>query len=136
MRIKNGSSGKSGWKNYLCEKTMLSTEDVLRIFLPSFLFDYFELEKISEEDTGLHVYLGEKKSIAAHTGGLISHGFTDYSIIQDFPIKGNAVYLHLRRRKWLNQSTSEIISRKLDITYEGTRLTKDFVAFLKDTNRK
>jgi len=67
---------------------------------------------------------------------LISHGFTDYSIVQDFPVKGKAVYLHLRRRKWLNKDTGEILSRKFDVHCEGTRLTKEFVAFLKESNRK
>ncbi|MDL2323475.1 transposase family protein [Bacteroidales bacterium OttesenSCG-928-A17] len=115
---------------------MLSQEDVFRVFLPSWLFDYFELIKFSEEEDGFHFYLDEKKMMPASSDPLISHGFTDYSIVQDFPIKGKAVYLHLRRRKWLNQSTGEIISRRFDVAYEGTRLTKDFVAFLKATNRK
>ena len=59
-----------------------------------------------------------------------------YSIVQDFPIKGKAVYLHLRRRKWLYQDTGEIISQQFNIAYDGTRLTKEFVSFLKATNRK
>jgi hypothetical protein len=111
---------------------MLSTEEVLRFFLPSFLFDYFEVEKLSENADRLDVYLGEKKLMPDDS--LVSYGFTDYSVVQDFPIKGRAVYLHLRRRKWQNPSTGEIITRKFDIAYDGTRLTKGFVAFLKATN--
>jgi len=115
---------------------MLSSEDLLRLFLPSWLFDYFEIEKFTQDTDRIAVYLGEKKQVPCSSEPLISHGFTDYSVIQDFPIKGKAVYLHLRRRKWLNPSTGEIITRKFDIAHEGTRLTKDFVAFLKATNRK
>jgi transposase len=116
---------------------MQSQEDLLRIFLPSWLFDFFELEKFTQESYRIDVYLREKKTIPQdQSGHLISHGFTDYSIIQDFPIKGKAVYLHLRRRKWHDQASGKIISRQFEIAYEGTRLTKEFVAFLKATNRK
>ena len=116
---------------------MIDTESILRLFLPSWLFDYFELEKFFQDSFRIDVYLGEKKHQPESTSGsLISHGFTDYSIIQDFPIKGKAVYLHLRRRKWLNKDTGEITSKKFEIAYDGTRLTKEFVAFLKESNRK
>lgn len=116
---------------------MVNTEDILRLFLPSWLFDFFELERFTQESSRIDVYLGEKKVMpAANSAALISHGFTDYSIIQDFPIKGKAVYLHLRRRKWLNKDSGEILSQKFDVHYEGTRLTKEFVAFLKESNRK
>jgi hypothetical protein len=116
---------------------MLSSEDILRLFLPSWLFDYFELEKFSQDSSRIDVYLGEKKLIPeGKPGALIAYGFTDYSTVQDFPVKGKAVYLHLRRRKWLQKDTEEIISRQFDINYEGTRLTKEFVAFLKESNRK
>jgi len=116
---------------------MTTPEDLLRLFLPSWLFDYFELEKFNQDSFRIDVYLSEKKILPQDSSGpLISHGFTDYSIIQDFPIKGKAVYLHLRRRKWLNVETGEIESRKFEIAYEGTRLTKEFVAFLKASNRK
>lgn len=117
-------------------KKMLTNEDILRLFLPSWLFDYFELEKFSQDSSRIDVYLGEKKLIPPIPGTFISHGFTDYSVIQDFPIKGKAVYLHLRRRKWLNKDTGSVFSRSFDINYEGTRLTKEFVAFLKESNRK
>ncbi len=115
---------------------MLSQEDILRLFLPSWLFDYFEFEKFTQTTARIDVYLGEKKQIPVPSESLISYGFTEYSIVQDFPIKGKAVYLHLRRRKWQNESTGEIITRKFEVAYEGTRLTKDFVSFLKATNRK
>ena len=116
---------------------MLNSEDILRLFLPSWLFDYFELEKFTQSSFRIDVYLREKKlKPELSSGSLISHGFTDYSIVQYFPVKGKAVYLHLRRRKWLNKDTDEIVSKQFDINYEGTRLTKEFVAFLKESNRK
>ena len=116
---------------------MNDSESLLRLFLSTWLFDYFELENFTQDSSRIDVYLGEKKHLSESVPGcLISHGFTAYSIIQDFPIKGKAVYLHLRRRKWLNTDSGEITSRKFDIAYQGTRLTKEFVAFLKESNRK
>ena len=116
---------------------MTDSESILRLFLPSWLFDHFELEKFTQDSFRIDVYLGEKKNLTETVhDNLISHGFTDYSIIQDFPIKGKAVYMRLRRRKWLNKETKEITSKKFEIVYDGTRLTKEFVAFLKEPNRK
>ena len=31
---------------------------------------------------------------------MILHGFTDEKVIQDFPLRGKPVYLHVRRRRW------------------------------------
>ena len=36
---------------------MLSQEEILRAFLPSWLFDYFELEKLTSSEEKLDVYL-------------------------------------------------------------------------------
>ena len=84
----------------------------------------------------MDIYLDEKKVLPEELYNIsaISYGFTEEVTIQDFPIRGKGVYLHLRRRKWLNKVTNQIITRKIDLTYNGTDLTKDFVAFLKVTN--
>ncbi|WP_443983714.1 hypothetical protein [Bacteroides cellulosilyticus] len=33
------------------------------------------------------------------SGTVISHGFTDEKVIQDFPLRGKPVYFHVRRRR-------------------------------------
>jgi len=117
---------------------MISIEELLRTFLPAWLFDYFEVVQLEDRAESLHVHLDEKKIVPKEfsTRRLISHGFDDAVTVQDFPIKGKAVYLHLRRRRWLDVNTNEIISQKFEITHQGTRLTKEFVAFLKAANRE
>ena len=62
-------------------------------------------------------------------------GFTSAKKIQDYPIRGNAVYLHVRRRKWLDQDTNEVLAKTYSIAFEGTQLTKEFVSFLKEAYR-
>lgn len=119
---------------------MYTPEDLLRFFLPEIIFDYFELTRLEDhtDEQHLDVYLDERKILPAgyESVPLISYGFTDYSVLQDFPIKGKAVYLHLRRRKWLNKSSGEIFTRNWDFAFEGTRLTESFASFLKGTNRE
>ena len=66
---------------------MFSPEEVLRVFLPNWLFDYFELEKFDQSTDQIDVYLGEKKITPSFPStAIISYGFTDYSIVQDFSI--------------------------------------------------
>ena len=66
-----------------------------------------------------------------HNINAISYGFTERMIIRNFPIRGKRVYLHLRHRKWLNKVTDQIITRKIDLTYNETYLTKDFIVIFK-----
>ena len=59
------------------------------------------------------------------------HGFTDERIIQDFPIRGKAVYLHVRRRRWRDNEDGSVFTYDYELSGDGTRLTPEFVAFLK-----
>lgn len=66
-------------------------------------------------------------------GTVISHGFTDEKVIQDFPLRGRATYLHVRKRKWLDKSNGEIFSYDWDLSeFDSTRLNAEFVSFLKE----
>jgi hypothetical protein len=115
----------------------MELESILRIIFPLRLFDCFELDKMEEGTDQIPVYLSEKKVFPVEMKGSVqSYGFTPYSSVQDFPIKGKTVYLHILRRKWLDVNTREIIICKFEIAHDVTRLTKEFVAFLKETNRK
>jgi len=51
--------------------------------------------------------------------------------IQDFPLRGKACFLKVKRRRWLNEDTGEIVMRDWDIVAKGTRMTRDFAIFLK-----
>ena len=48
-------------------------------------------------------------------------------------MRGRPVYLHIRKNKWWDKKTNEIFSYNLELpNEEGTRLSAEFVAFLKD----
>jgi hypothetical protein len=106
---------------------------LIRLLLPSEIFDYFEITNLVVEDRSVAVFLDERDiKPTAYTGEkLTSKGFHPESIIQDFPIRNKAVFLHIRRRRWLVESTKEVVSRDWDSVAEGTRYTKSFADFLK-----
>ncbi len=116
-------------------------EEFAKLFLSIELVDNFDVVrgKVDTESERIDIWLEEKKIVpteyvSAHE--VVAYGFTPESVIQDFPVRGMAVYLHIRRRKWQIICTGKIFSQSFDFTYKGTRLTKELVAFLKDTNRE
>lgn len=64
-----------------------------------------------------------------------SKGFTEITI-QDFPIRGKAVYLKIKRRRWRHkQKHNEIIRNDFSFVAEGSGFTKELSDFLKGTGR-
>ena len=64
-----------------------------------------------------------------------SKGFTEITI-QDFPIRGKAVYLKIKRRRWRHKERpNEIIRNDFSFVAEGSGFTKELSDFLKDTGR-
>ena len=108
-------------------------QSLVKLLLPSELFDYFEITKLVIADRTVTVFLDERDTNPSEYSGqkLSSKGFHSESIIQDFPIRNKAVFLHLRRRRWLIESTGKVVSRDWDSVAEGTRYTKSFADFLK-----
>jgi hypothetical protein len=106
---------------------------LIQLILPQEIFNYFEIIKIDTLEKEVHVYLDElsQKPEGFENEKLLSKGFHPIATIQDFPIRDKAMYLHVRRRRWLIESSGEIISRDWDTVAKGTRLTKDFAIFLK-----
>ena len=76
--------------------------------------------------TRFDIYLDEKKVQLKEdktNPDIISYGFGEYRTIQDYPIRGRATYLHVRKRKWLDKSSNEIFSYDWDLSeFDGTRL--------------
>ena len=106
---------------------------LIKGLLPEEVFDYFEIVKVDIQDKIINVHLDElNQPPKEHSNEkLISKGFHEASIFQDFPIRDKAVYLHVRRRKWQIESSGQIISRQWDLSAKGSRYTKDFATFLK-----
>ncbi|WP_322790483.1 ISAon1 family transposase N-terminal region protein [Tenacibaculum tangerinum] len=66
---------------------------------------------------------------------VISHGFYKEIIVEDFPLRGKTVLLHIKQRRWLNKTTQKVIYRDWNLVAHGTRMTIEFAAFLKAINQ-
>ena len=105
---------------------------LLRAILPDVLIDNFDVANFEKTDSRFDIYLDEKKVMLREDKkkrSVISYGFGDYRVIQDFPIRGRSAYLHVRNRKWLDKATGEIFSYEWELSeFDETRLN----AFGKD----
>lgn len=106
---------------------------LLSLLMPEGLLDYFEIQEVDQVSNQLHIYLDEFNSIPAGFEGrkLESKGFMPSTEIADFPIRGQKVTLHIRRRRWTDLESKEIITRDWKLVSEGARMTKEFGLFLK-----
>ena len=114
------------------------TKTLLETIFPRVIVENFDIVSIQHypKEEEIHIHLDEKKIIPAEfsTRRVVFNGFTSAKKIQDYPIRGNAVYLHVRRRKWLDTESNEILTKTYSIAFEGTQLTKEFVSFLKEAH--
>ncbi|MBR6141535.1 MAG: transposase family protein, partial [Bacteroidaceae bacterium] len=64
---------------------------LLREILPDVLIDNFDIARFEKTATRFDIYLDEKKVQMREdkkNSSVISHGFGEYHVIQDFPIRG------------------------------------------------
>jgi len=62
-----------------------------------------------------------------------SKGFVESNLIQDFPLRGKAVYLRIKKRRWRHKQTGAIIKRDFNFIADGSKFTKELSDFLKGT---
>lgn len=105
----------------------------ISLLLPEGLLSYFNLSHYTISGQEVCLYLDENNEVPDEyrNDKLQSKGFFDEITVQDFPLRGKAVFLHIRRRRWLNQTTGEIVFRDWNMVAKGTRMTKEFASFLK-----
>ena len=107
--------------------------DLLKILLPELLITHFDLTGHQTEGNLLHLHFEEKPAIPKEFSSkqVIAHGFHKEITIQDFPVRGKKVFLHIKRRRWLSKQSKQIIQRDWNLVAQGTRMTTEFAAFLK-----
>lgn len=83
-------------------------------------------------DQDLHIYLDEGRNIPPEQeSSYTPNGFTEETVVQDFPIRDMRVFLHVRRRRWLDAEGHNVVLNIYPLVSEGTRLSSEFGAFLK-----
>jgi hypothetical protein len=117
----------------------MNLTDLYHLLLPREAGDYFEIIKIEqlEKEQRVNIYLEEKNELpeAYSKTEYESKGFHNEITVQDFPLRGNAAFLLVKRRRWRHKTTGKIIERDWHLVAEGTRITKEFAAFLKEFDR-
>ena len=105
----------------------------IEMILPEGIINYFEVTQFIKEESIYSIYLREKNIPPNEFASdkLTSKGFFDEITVQDFPIRGKAAYLHIKRRKWINETTGDIVFRDWNMVAKGTRMTHEFATFLK-----
>ena len=103
------------------------------LLLPTGMLEYFEITEVKENGNSVDIYLTELNIIPSEykNDKLQSKGFYEEITINDFPIRGKRLLLHLKRRRWLNESTGDIVNRDWELVAKGTRMTQEFASFLK-----
>ena len=108
-------------------------------FFPKGLLEYFDIidfkELLNEETIEDHyeIVLEEKNIILGDIDASLyeSKGFTNVSL-QDFPIRGKAVYLKFKRRRWrLKTDKNKIIRNEFSYVAVGSGFTHELSDFLK-----
>lgn len=124
----------------------ISTDFIISFFLPEGMIDWFEVVNIKEEsNTGtaqadvlyksvLNIYLDERDNRTGENMGLKPNGFTEPTIIKDYPIRNRKVLLHVRRRRYLDADNRNIILNQYPLTADGTKVSVEFGIFLKDSD--
>jgi len=107
--------------------------ELISLTLPEGLLDFFELISVKKEDGVFYFHLEEKNIIPMEhrSSGVHSKGFHQEARVTDFPIRGKKVLLCIKKRRWENINTGEIVQRDWSLLSQGTRITKDFALFLK-----
>lgn len=114
-------------------------EQLARLVFPKEVLDHFDIVKIETEESDIDAmsmtfYLDEKMNpYLQKSEEFESKGFMEAVSITDFPIRDHKVVLKLRRRRWKNTETGETFVDRISVTEAGTRYSKEFAAFLKET---
>lgn len=112
-------------------------------FFPKGLLDYFTITQFydlynGKENTAFYeIHLEENNTILGDFDQRLyeSKGFTKITL-QDFPIRGKAVYLVVKRRRWrLKTDKTQIIRNRFSFVSEGSGFTQELSDFLKGSGR-
>ena len=124
----------------------MTKDFLISFFLPDGMTDWFDVVRVTEEgNTGtaqadilynsvLNIYLDERDNRNGVQVGLKPNGFTEPTVIKDYPIRNRKVLLHVRRRRYLDADGRNIILNQYPLTADGTKVSVEFGLFFKDSD--
>ena len=107
------------------------------LLLPEGVLDYFEITQVDQQEKEISIVLEERNVIPEEYQGrrLESKGFYEDIKVQNFPLRGKALYLIVKRIRWIDKTTGDIVFRHWELVAKGTRMTQEFATFLKGISR-
>lgn len=116
---------------------------VLSLLLPEGILEWFEATKIEEKVNDkakdelekhlfpkvLHVHLAERLSDEAIEKGLKPNGYTEATVVNDYPVRNRKLMLHVRRRRYQDKTGRNVLLNKYKASEDGTRLTVEYGIF-------
>jgi hypothetical protein len=114
---------------------MMPIEEVLKLFFPQGIFEWFELKSGSSDEQNVYITL-EEKDVPPLTEDMankkiVGKKFHDITIT-DFPLRGKRTLITLRRRYWKVEGQESYVKRDMKFEFPGTQLEKEFALFLKE----
>lgn len=122
----------------------INTDFIISFFLPEGMIDWFEVVNMTEvPNTGktqadilynsiLNIYLDERDNREGEQLGLKPNGFTEATVIKDYPIRNRKVLLHVRRRRYIDADGRNVILNQYPLASDGTKVSVEFGLFFKD----
>lgn len=118
---------------------MEKLQELVGLFLPEGILEYFEYEGYTKENKVGNAYgevtikLVEKNTVPHlpeeyRNRKIRQKGFKEIRV-DDFPVRGKKVKLLLRRRVWQIEGVEELYKKEILTTYPGTKLEKEFAIF-------
>ena len=116
------------------QRKSIDYKEILSMFLPSGILDYFEFTDYSNMGSYYVFCLQEKSEIPTELKSLslVSKGFYPEITITDFPVRDHTVYFKIKRRRWEDKTTGRTYSRNWKLVADGTHITSEFGSFLKE----
>lgn len=110
-------------------------ESLARVVLPEEILNSFEIKDVVRTSSEIHIYLDELiPEKMRGNPNYESKGFMSATSVTDFPIRDHKVILVIRRRRWTDVRDGSSFTLPLEeIAASGTRLSKEFASFLKET---
>jgi hypothetical protein len=96
------------------------SKDLLSLLLPELLVNHFEITAFKTENKDIHISFIENKTTPKEETNriLVGNGFHDELTIQDFPLRGKTVFVHIKRRSWRDKQTNKQTNKQVNLYIE------------------
>jgi hypothetical protein len=109
---------------------------LIQQIVPANILESFNIESVDDSKSELLVVLlVEKESLFPIEADLVLNGYLNIVELTHFPLNGRQCILQIKRRRWKLRGDNigaKSLYNTYDYTIEGTKVTKEFGAFLKE----